>query len=355
MRRIDASRLRDATCLVTGGAGFIGSHLVDALLEAGARVRVLDDFSTGERAKLAHRDREPRLSVVEGSVLDPEALGRCSAGADWVFHLATRNVRLSLRRPTEVHECNTTGTLEVLKAAAAARARRMVYVSSSEVNGTAGAVPMAEEYPYRPETIYGASKLAGEYYAGVFHRAGWLETVVARPHNTYGPREHHDGLRGEVIPRFIVRALAGLAPQVYGDGGQTRDFTYVTETAEAIRDLALCEAAAGQTVNVCRGEEVSVLRIAQLVARSAGSGVEPVFLPARPSDVRRLYGDNERMRTLLGRTPRVGIEEGISRTVAWFRAHLPDPAAAAREGPERGWEAVGPEPWLGRLAKGSRP
>src|SRR5262245_48910150 len=222
----------DSRVVVTGGAGFIGSHLVDRLLAANNEVVVIDDFSSGERANLAQHQGNPRLRVLAADVCDEAVLLPLFHGARCVFHLATRNVRLSLHRPTCVHEVNATGTLNVLKASAAAGVRRFLYCSSSEVNGTADVVPMPEEYHYRPEPIYGASKLVGEYYTQVFHRSGWLETVVARPHNNYGPREHHDGDKAEVIPRFLLQALAGLPLSIYGDGKQTRDFTFVTETAD---------------------------------------------------------------------------------------------------------------------------
>ncbi len=333
---------------VTGGAGFIGSHLVDRLLAAGNGVTVIDDLSSGSRENLAHCAGDPRLELVVASVLDAAALEKALAGAQYVFHLATRSVRLSLRQPSIVHEVNTAGTYNVLRAAAAARARRLLYCSSSEVYGTATEVPMREDYDFRPETIYGASKLAGEYYAQAFHRAGWLETVVARPHNTYGPREHYAHERGEVIPRFIVRALAGEPPIVYGDGGQTRDFTYVEETAHYLAALMAEPRAAGGTFNVCRGEEVSIREIAALVSELTGLKAAPQHLPPRPSDVRRLCGDPRRLRELLGSAPAIGIRDGLARTVTWFRGHVsPTPEVLASLEP-RNWTAVAAEPWLER-------
>lgn len=330
--------------LVTGGAGFIGSHLVDALVAAGNDVVVLDDLSTGDWAHLAHHGDS--VERIAGSVLDEQAVARACHDVALVFHLATRNVRLSLRQPTLVHEVNTTGTLNVLKAATAAGVQRLLYCSSSEVNGTADVVPMPEDYHFKPETIYGASKLTGEYYAMVFHRAGWLPCVIARPHNNYGPREHYAGDTGEVIPRFILWALAGRPPVIYGDGKQTRDFTYVTETAALLIKLAACDAALGETFNVCHGNEVSIAAIAELIAELTGTGVEPRHVAARPSDVLRLYGDNRRLQETLGEVPTVDIREGLGRTIEWFRQNVPVTAEVLASMQPENWASVESEPWI---------
>jgi UDP-glucose 4-epimerase len=334
--------------LVTGGAGFIGSHLVDRLIEREAKVMVVDDFSTGEERNLP-RHAGNRLAVERADVRDGPLMLRLAEGFDYVFHLATRSVRTSLSEPSVVHEVNTTGTLNVLKAAAAAKVRRFLYCSSSEVYGTAGAVPQAEAYDFRPETVYGAAKLAGEYYTQVFHRAGWLETVVARPHNNYGPREHYQGSAGEVIPRFILWCLAGEPPVIYGDGRQTRDFTYVSETAEFLAELALHKSAAGEVFNVCRGEEVSVLELAEKICRMAGTKVAPCFLPGRPSDVLRLWGDASKLRRVIGRKPEISIDRGLSHTIEWFRVHVPLNQDVMQSLTPRNWESKKAEPWMTAL------
>lgn len=335
-----------ALAVVTGGAGFIGSHLVDALLRAGDRVLVIDDFSSGERANLAHHADDGDLRVVEADIRDEAACRELVQGADFVFHLACRNVRLSLKRPTEVHEVNATGTLNMLKAAAGARVRRFLYVSSSEVNGTADVIPMPEDYHFKPETIYGASKLTGEYYTQVFQRAGWLETVIARPHNNYGPREHYKGVKGEVIPRFILWALAGKPPVIFGDGLQTRDFTYVTETAGCLVRLMEHPGAAGGTFNVCRGQEVSIREIAKLVIALSGRDLEPEFVPGRPNDVLRLFGDPTRLKNLLGDAPSVSIREGLRQTLDWFAREVPVNAETLASMAPMNWGQSEPEPWL---------
>lgn len=338
--------MRNCLCLVTGGAGFIGSHLVDRLLASGAKVRVLDDFHTGKRNNLAEHIGKAELEIIEGSVCDTAKAVFCVKGCEYVFHLACRNVRESLRIPTPNHDVNATGTYEMLKASAAAGVRRFLYCSSSEVNGTADKVPMPEEYHFRPETMYGASKLCGEYYTQVFHRSGWLETVIARPHNNYGPREHYQGIMGEVIPRFILLALTGGPLTVYGDGSQTRDFTYVTETADYLLRLALSPHTAGSTYNICRGEEVSILDVARIILNLTGSRSKILYLPERPNDVLRLYGDPGRLRSAFNDSPSISIEEGLRKTVEWFKKNVPDINTIIASFPEREWEKLPSEPWI---------
>jgi UDP-glucose 4-epimerase len=336
--------LSGARAMVTGGAGFIGSHLVDRLLEDGAEVLVVDDFSTGEEKNLPRQAN--RLHVERADVRDEQQMLRLTKGVDYVFHLATRSVRLSLNRPSLVHEVNATGTLNVLKAAAAAKVRRFVYCSSSEVYGTAGVVPQTEAYEFRPETIYGASKLVGEYYTQVFHRSGWLETVVARPHNNYGPREHHRGSAGEVIPRFILWCLAGQSVLIYGDGRQTRDFTYVSETAEFLTILGQHQSAAGETFNICRGEEVSLLELADKIRTMTGARAEPRFLPNRPSDVLRLWGDPSKLQAVIGRKPEISIDKGLRQTIEWFRDQVPLSDEVLGGLTPRSWEQEKAEEWM---------
>lgn len=340
--------LSGAKVAVTGGAGFIGSHLVDHLLAAGNEVTVIDDLSSGSRENLAHHASSPMLRLAVASVLDAAALHDALDGVQYVFHLATRNVRLSLRQPSVVHETNVAGTYNVLRAAAARGAQRLLYCSSSEVYGTAIRVPLPEECEFRPQTIYGASKLAGEYYAQVFHRSGWLETVIARPHNTYGPRGHYELDRGELIPRLIVRALAGLPAVILGDGAQTRDFTYVEETALYLAALMAAGPVAGVTFNICRGEEVEIKDVALQVARLVGLECAPLFLPPRPHDVRRLRGDPSRLRQALGRSPAISIGEGLERTVDWYRRNVRITESVLASMQPENWADLPAEAWLKR-------
>ena len=331
---------------ITGGAGFVGSHLVELLAAQRSQVLIIDDLSSCGTRNIEHLLGRDEIVLEQADVRDATAMMTLLKGCNFVFHLATRNVRLSLKRPTEIHEINTSGTLNVLKAASAAKAKRFLYCSSSEVNGTAGVVPMAEDYAYNPETIYGASKLTGEYYTQVFQKSGWLDTVIARPHNTYGPREHFHGHFGEVIPRFILFALAGKPPIIFGDGVQTRDFTFVTETADFLARLGLHPALGGETFNICRGAEVSILEIAAVICRLTGLQTEPIFLPARPNDVRRLWGDPSRLIAALGEGPKIDIEQGLSETVDWFRREVRIDESVIASLDPRNWAEVKPEPWL---------
>jgi UDP-glucose 4-epimerase len=320
--------------VVTGGAGFIGSHLVDALTAAKARVRVLDDFSSGRRENLAAAGP---VEIIEGDVCDDRVLDRALQGADCVMHLATRCLRLSLSDPEDVHRVNSHGSLRVMLAARRRRVRRVVYVSSSEVYGSGVQVPMAEDHPLEPTTIYGATKLAGELYAQAATRSFGLETIIVRPFNTYGPRAHFEGVYGEVIPRFTVRLLNGRRPVIFGDGLQTRDFTCVSDTVRGILAAAAVFDARGQVVNVARGEEVTIQRLAELLAKAIDPGLMPEFSEARPADVRRHWADVRRACTQLGFTAQVGIEEGLDRYLAWFREAYPDPAACLRDEVVRNW------------------
>jgi UDP-glucose 4-epimerase len=339
---------------VTGGAGFIGSHLVDRLLRAENSVLIIDDFSSGSPENLAAHRGNPDLQIRQADVRDENAMFDLVHGTEFVFHLATRSVRRSLTHPSEVHDVNAGGTLTVLKAAARAGVQRFLYCSSSEVNGTADVVPMAEDYHFRPETLYGASKLAGEFYTSAFHRSGWVDAVIARPHNNYGPREHYAGSQGEVIPRFILWGLAGKPLPIYGTGEQTRDFTFVLETVDYLVRLLECDQALGQVVNVCRGREVSIMELARLVRGLTGNRSEIQQLPGRPSDVLRLFGDSSRLTSLLGTAPRIGIEQGLRHTIEWFLENVPLTDRTLGFLELNSWQTVLAEPWMQDLRQRKR-
>src|SRR5262245_13019780 len=248
--------LRNKRILVTGGAGFIGSHLVDALGESS--VRVLDDLSTGKAENLASARANSRVEFIRGDIRDRPLVAKLLADTDIVFHLACRGVRHSIGNPIESHEVNAEGTLLLLEESRRAGVSRFVHVSSSEVYGTARYAPMDEGHPTFPETVYGGAKLAGEAYARAYHQTYQLPTIVVRPFNNFGPRSHHEGDCGEVIPRFVVWALNGQPPVIFGDGSQTRDFIFVEETAQWLCRVAECDELVGHTINLASGKETSV-------------------------------------------------------------------------------------------------
>ena len=329
------SALAGRSVLVTGGAGFIGSHVVEGLLAVGARVRVLDDFSSGRRENLEAAGG--RAEIVEGDVCDDAALDRAVPGAELVIHMAARCVRLSLFDPHDVHRVNSEGTLRVVQAARRHGVRRVVYISSSEVYGSGVHMPMAEDHPLQPTTIYGATKLAGELYVQTLARSFDLPAVVVRPFNTYGPRAHFKGVYGEVIPRFTVRLLNGRRPVIFGDGQQTRDFTYVTDTVRGILAAASVPDAHGQVFNIARGEEVTVQRLAELLAKHTNSDLTAEITEPRPADVRRHWANVSRAHAELGFEAGIDIDEGLGRYVTWFCQRYPDPRVAFDDDAVRNW------------------
>ena len=321
--------------LVTGGAGFIGSELVRQLLARGDRVVVVDNFVNGTRANLPVDDR---LAVVEADIRDLPALEPWLAEASTVYHLACLGVRHSVHAPVENHHVNATGTLGLLQASRAAGVAKFVYVSSSEVYGTARWVPMTEDHPTFPCTVYGGSKLAGESYTRAFHRTYGYATVVVRPFNTYGPRSHHEGDSGEVIPKFLLRCLADRPLVIFGDGTQTRDFTYVSDSARGILLAGDHPSAVGRTINLGFGAETTVEELARVVAKAVGRPGAPVeHVEGRPGDVLRLYADMTQARELLGYQPVIGLEDGLARLLAWYREQDVDPRTLLEAEVVRNW------------------
>jgi UDP-glucose 4-epimerase len=303
--------------LVTGGAGFIGSHLCAALLRQGRAVTVLDDFSTGTPANLAGLQGD--LRTVAGSVADPAAVERAIAGARGVFHLAALpSVARSLERPMESHTANATGTVCVLQAAARVKAR-VVYAGSSSAYGDQALHPKGEHLREEPLSPYAASKLAGELYCRAFSRVYGLPVVVTRFFNVFGPRQPADSPYSGVVAAFCLGLVRGTRLRIDGDGMQTRDFTYVDDVVEGTLAAMDADSAGCEVVNLAYGESRSVQDLLTALARIAGREAEPEHGPPRRGDVRHSLADVTRARALLGFEPRVGFAEGLRRTFAWYR------------------------------------
>jgi UDP-glucose 4-epimerase len=305
-------------CVVTGGAGFIGSHLVDALTAAGKRVRVLDDLSTGHKGNLAKSNPE----VIEGSVTDPAAVRAAVAGADTVYHLAAMaSVAKSLEDPLRCHTICATGTLEVLHAARQAGVRRVVYAASSSAYGPAAdPAGLDEDTPLRPLSPYAAAKLTGEHYLEAFAASYGLETVRLRFFNIFGPRQRADSPYSGVIALFTAALTEGRTPTIHGDGQQCRDFVYVTDAVQSLMKGATVPGVSGRVYNVGTGRKVSVLDLVAALNRVLGTNVTPTHGPARAGDVRFSLAKIGRIRSELGYEPQVGFEDGLRKTIEWYRA-----------------------------------
>jgi UDP-N-acetylglucosamine/UDP-N-acetyl-alpha-D-glucosaminouronate 4-epimerase len=314
--------------LVTGGAGFIGSHLVERLVQDGADVTVLDDLSTGRRENL--RAVRGQIRFIRGSVARLEACRRAMQGVDYVFHhAAVTSVPRSTRHPLAAHHTNVTGTLNLLLAAHEANVRRVVYAGSTAAYGDAEAVPQHEGLVPRPLSTYAAAKLAGEAYCQAFWRTHGLETVVLRYFNIFGPRQNLDSQYGAVVPLFIAAALRGEAPVIYGDGAQTRDFTFVTNVVDA--NVRACHApveAAGSVFNIGCGVATSIRELWQEIARLVGCPAEPRYASVRAGDVRHSLAAIDQARDELEYTPIVELEAGLQRTITYFQERmLPAPVS----------------------------
>jgi UDP-glucose 4-epimerase len=306
-------------CLVTGGAGFIGSHLVDALVRAGRPVRVLDDFSTGLADNLKHHGA--KIDLIEGSITDPPMVARAVRGVRTIFHLgALASVARSVEAPLVSHAACATGTLTVLDEARKAGVKRVVYAASSSAYG-GYSTPDGQKEDLLPNALspYAAAKLAGEYYMQAFAATFGIETVRLRFFNIFGPRQRADSPYSGVIALFTAAMQKGTAPAVHGDGLQSRDFTYVGNCVQAIQKAAEAPAVSGKVFNVGVGRSVTVLDLVAALNRLMGTNLVPRHSEPRAGDVRYSLADISRTRAELGYAPTVTFEEGLAKTLAWYR------------------------------------
>ena len=311
-----------ARYLVTGGAGFIGSHIVDRLVTEGHRVRVLDDLSSGKLENLAEvRDR---IEFVQADIRDRAAVGRACQEIEYVIHEAAwRSVPKSMADPIGYTEVNVVGTVHLLDAAVAAKVKRVVCVSSSSVYGETDKMPLREDDPTRPISPYAASKLVDETFCGLYARGFGLETVSVRYFNVFGPRQSLENDYAVVIPKFIACLLRKQSPPVYGDGKQSRDFTYVDNVVEGTLLASQVPGVSGEVFNIALGEEHSVLDLLNALNTIMGLSIPPSFQPPRPGDVQRTLADASKAKRLLRWEGRIKFAEGLRRTAEWFRAHPP--------------------------------
>ncbi len=314
-------QLPDGLYLVTGGAGFIGSHIVERLLELGRRVRVIDNFSTGRRENLeplAAR-QGANLDVMEADIRDVAAVKRAMLGATHVVHQAAlASVQRSVSDPVPTHDVNMTGTLQLLEAARAEKVRRFVFAGSSSVYGDQPELPKHEAMSPRPRSPYALSKLVGESYCQLYFELYGLETVTLRYFNVFGPRQTPDSQYAAVIPLFSRAVVRGETPSIFGDGQQTRDFTFIENVVQANLLALTRPGVGGQVVNVGCGDRTSLIELLETLGRLHGKPVKPEFLPPRAGDVRDSQASIDAARNLLGYDPKVNLEEGLRRTLDWF-------------------------------------
>lgn len=307
-----------ARCLVTGGAGFIGSHITTGLVEAGHQVRVLDNLCTGFRKNLAHIEKD--VEFIEGDCADESAAAKAVRGTEIVFHQAAlASVPLSVEKPLMVHHACVTATVNMLHQAVKAGVRRVVYAASSSAYGDRPFSAKRETDLPQVLSPYAAAKLAGELYLQSFHHSYKIETVGLRYFNVFGPRQDPNSPYSAVIPLFVTRLLTGTRPIVYGDGGQSRDFTFVGNVVQGNLLAAFAPDASGNIINMADGRRTSLLQLLKLLADLLGVNVEPDFQPARIGDVRESLADISMARQLLKYEPQVSLEDGLRATIEYYR------------------------------------
>lgn len=305
--------------LVTGGAGFIGSNLADALIRRGAKVTIIDNLITGFRENL--KEITGDFEFVEGDIADAEVIGRAVKGIDFIFHeAALPSVPRSVANPVETHDACVNGTFNLLNAAREANVKRVIYAASSSAYGDQQTLPKVETMAPEPLSPYAAAKLTGEYYCRVFAQVYGLETFSLRYFNVFGPRQNPSSQYSGVISRFIDAFMKGGSPVIYGDGEQSRDFTYIDNVVDANIRAMEATSGSGQVMNVANGERVSLLELVEVMKSVTGrTNVTIDFQPERTGDVKHSQADNSRAKEWIGYTKLVGLDEGIRRTIDWWK------------------------------------
>jgi UDP-glucose 4-epimerase len=309
-----------AVYVVTGGGGFIGSHIVEELLRRNQTVRVIDNFSTGRRENVSAFGRE--IELIEIDIADSPDLPRYLRGADYVIHQAAiPSVPKSIIKPVPSHHANVTGTFNLLLAARDAGVKRVVYASSSSLYGDSLTLPKHEGMMPNPLSPYGAQKLFGEMYCQVFTRTYGLETAALRYFNVFGPRQDPSSQYSGVLSLFITAVLQGRQPTIYGDGLQSRDFTYVRNVVEANLLACIAPGIAGEAFNVACGDRITVNSTLQAINKIAGTDINPIYAEPRPGDIKHSQADIRKAQSKLGYNPQVNFEEGLRLTIDWYREY----------------------------------
>jgi UDP-glucose 4-epimerase len=305
--------------LVTGGAGFIGSHLCDQLLSNGHKVVAVDNLINGKLRNIEQAQRNPDFSFIQEDILNASKMIELTKGVDVIFHLACLGVRHSIHSPRENHLVNAEGSLNMLEAARANHVKHFYYISTSEIYGDVKTFPINEFAVPLPKTVYGSSKLAGENYAYSYFQCYQLPVTVLRIFNNYGPRAHYEGDAGEVIPRSIVNMLYGKNPIIFGDGSVTRDFFFVKDTAKVLSELINTKGLAGEIINIGTGEEITMKHLMEQLITLVNNGNHIEYLDDRPADVPRLWVNNAKFKTITGFKSAVSFEQGLTETINYYK------------------------------------
>jgi UDP-glucose 4-epimerase len=306
--------------LVTGGAGFIGSNLTEALLQRGHLVRVLDDFSTGKKENLVFEKAYPSLEIIEGDIRDLRTCQKAAEGMEYVFHQgALPSVQRSVEDPEMSNAVNVGGTLNILLAAREKGVKRVMYAASSSIYGDTPTLPKHEEMPPNPLSPYALQKYIGEQYCRLFYQLYGLETISLRYFNIFGPKQDPNSLYSAVIPKFIDALLQGRSPIIFGDGEQSRDFTYIENVVEANLLAMSAEHLHGEAINIACGNRISLNQLLNVLKEILGSKQSPIYQDPRKGDVKHSLADIRRGKEIINYEPKVGIEIGLKKTAEFFR------------------------------------